>query len=291
MIYLWEVFKKAAFKVFGKSLDPVIDYFENLRPDIEKSGIPLSLEEYVYVMFFCTLLVFLIEFPLFSFIGGIFFPPLFAFFLSLTTALVLSMIVFFFFYVYPAFLTKRRVKKIEASLPFISLYLSSLTASGIPPVAMFKLLSGFKEYEEISKEAKKIWRDMDYFGMSFDQAIRRAAMRTPSKEFKEMLLGLLAVATSGTDISKYFKEKSREFMNEHRRRLEAYSRILTILVEIYLTLITVGSIFFIVLTVVMSTFGTSSLFLIFLQFLVVFIFLPLISIGFMILFKLLEPGM
>ncbi len=289
---MWETFKKLAFKVFGRSLDPLVDYFENLKPDIEKSGIPLSLEEYVYVMFFCTLLTFIVEFPLLSFIAGLFFPAPFAFFLSLTTSLVLSLIVFFFFYVYPAFVTNRRAKKIDASLPFISLYLSSLTASGIPPVSMFKLLASFKEYKEVSKEARKIWRDMDYFGMSFEQAVKRAAMRTPSRQFKEMLLGLLAVTSSGTDVSKYFKEKAREYMNEYTRKLEGYSRNLSLLVEIYLTLVTVGSIFFVVVTAIMSAFGTgSSLSLIFAQFLVVFVFLPLISLVFILVAEFLAPGM
>ncbi len=288
---MWKLFKQMAFRVFGNSLDGIVENFEGMREDLEKSGLQVSLHEYVYIMFFCTFITFVIEFPLFAFIGGLFFPPLFAFFVSLTTSIIISLGIFFFFYTYPAFLTSRRAKEIEAALPFVSIYLSSLTASGIPPTSMFKLLSEFKEYKEISKEAFKIWRDIDYFGMNMEQAIRKTALKTPSKEFKEMLLGLLTVLSSGVDLTNFFKEKSREFMNSYRRRLEGYSKILTLLVEIYLTLITVGSIFFIVLSVIMSAFGGGVGFLLLMQFLVVFLILPLISIGFILGVKILSPGM
>ena len=288
---MWKLFKQMAFRVFGNSLDGIVENFEGMREDLEKSGLQVSLHEYVYIMFFCTFITFVIEFPLFAFISGLFFPPLFAFFVSLTTSIIISLGIFFFFYTYPAFLTSRRAKEIEAALPFVSIYLSSLTASGIPPTSMFKLLSEFKEYKEISKEAFKIWRDIDYFGMNMEQAIRKTALKTPSREFKEMLLGLLTVLSSGVDLTNFFREKSREFMNSYRRRLEGYSKILTLLVEIYLTLITVGSIFFIVLSVIMSAFGGGVGFLLLMQFLVVFLILPLISIGFILGVKVLSPGM
>lgn len=289
---MWNLFKKAAFRIFGNSLDPLVEYFEGLKEDLEKSGLQISLHEYVYIMIFCILLTFIIEFPLLAFIGGLFLNPVLAFFLSLTTSIILSLAIFFFFYTYPAFLTGRRAKKIEAALPFISIYLSSLTASGIPPTSMFRLLSEFKEYKEVSKEAFKIWRNVDYFGMSIDQAVKKVAFKTPSEEFKGMLLGLLTVLSSGTDLTKYFMEKSREFMNEYRRKLEGFSKLLTLLIEIYLTLITVGSIFFIVLSVIMSAFSPSGAGgIIIMQFLVVFLILPSISIGFIIGVRALSPEM
>ncbi len=289
---LWEKAKVWAFKFFGNSLDPVVDYFESIKPDLEKSGLNLSLREYVYIMIFSIFIVFIIEFPALTFILAIFLSSGFAFFLSLTITISLLLGLFFFFYTYPAFLTGRRAKEIEASLPFISIYLSSLTASGVPPVAMFKLLANFKEYKELAREAAKIHQDVEYFGMSLEQAIRKAAMRTPSKEFKEMLLGLLTVLSSGTNLSKFFMEKAKAFMSEYRRRLENYSKILAIFTEMYLTMITVGSIFFIILTVVMSLFSSgnfTSTVLLF-QFFVVFFILPGITIGFIFLCRMMSPG-
>ncbi len=288
---MWEDFKKISFKIFGTSLEPLVEYFEGIRPDLEKSDIPLSLTEYVYVMIFATLLTFVIEFPMLSFIGGLFLRPAFAFFLSFTTSLIISSGVFFFLYSYPTFVTQKRAKEIDASLPFVTIYLSSITASGIPPTTMFKILSGFREYKEVAREASKIYRDIEFFGMNLEQAIRKAAMRTPSKEFKEMLLGLITVLSSGSDLSRYFKEKSREFMEEYRRRLENYSRVLSLMIEIYLTLIILGSIFFLIMSVIMAIFSAgSSYFLLIVQFLIVFLILPFVSLGFIVMVRALSPG-
>ncbi len=288
---MWESFKKAAFRIFGNSLEPFVEYFESLKPDLEKSDIPLSLTEYVYVMFFVSILTFVVEFPVLSFIGGLFLRPAFAFFLSLTTSLILSFAVFFFLYSYPTFVTQKRAKEIDASLPFVTIYLSSITASGIPPTTMFKILSGFREYKEVAREASKIYRDIEFFGMNLEQAIRKAAMRTPSKEFKEMLLGLITVLSSGADLSRFFKEKSREFMDEYRRKLEGYSRMLSLMIEIYLTMIILGSIFFLIMSVIMSIFSAgSSPFMLMVQFLIVFLILPFVSLGFIVMVKALSPG-
>ncbi len=289
---LWEKTKVWAFKFFGNSLDPLVEYFESMKPDLEKSGLGLSLREYVYIMFFSMFMVFIVEFPALILLLAIFLSLNFAFFLSLTITLVLVLVLFFFFYTYPALLTGKRAKEIEAALPFVSIYLSSLTASGVPPVAMFKLLANFKEYKELAREAAKIHQDVEYFGMNLEQAIRKAAMRTPSKEFKEMLLGLLTVLSSGTDLSKFFMEKAKAFMSEYRRKLENYSKILAIFTEMYLTMITVGSIFFIILTVVMSLFSGESFgsTILLIQFFVVFFILPGITLGFIFLCRMLAPG-
>jgi hypothetical protein len=59
-------------------------------------------------------------------------------------------------------------------------------------------------------------------------------------------------------------------------------------VEIYLTLIIVGSIFFMVLSTIMSAISASGSIVI-LQFLIVFAFLPVISIGFVYMLKGASP--
>jgi flagellar protein FlaJ len=289
---LWDLFKRLSFRLFGNYLEPLVDYFESLRPDLQKSDIPLSLTEYVYVMFFSVFIVFIIEFPTLAFIAGFFMRPALAFFLSFTTTLFMCLSIFFFLYSYPTFVANRRAREIDSALPFITTYLASISASGVPPTSMFKVLSDFKEYKELSREASKIYRDTELFGMNLEQAMRKAALRTPSKEFKELLLGLITVLTSGSNLSNFFREKSRAFMQEYRRKLEEYSRMLSIMIEIYLTLIIIGSIFFIILSVIMSIFGAgSNIFLVFIQFIIVFFILPLVSIGFVLLLKTISPTM
>ena len=157
---------------------------------------------------------------------------------------------------------------------------------------MFRVISQFDEYGEVSKEAEKIYRDVEVFGMDLIGALRKTANRTPSEELKELLWGLDNVITSGGNVGDFLHEKSRLFIAEYGRKLEQYSRTLSILIEIYLTLVLVGSVFFIIITALMSIIGGGGMegYLSFIQFLVIFIVLPFMSIGFIFLLKSIAPA-
>lgn len=291
---MWEPFKKISFKFFGRWLEPYVSYFDNLKPDLQRANIPLSLMEYVYIMTFVTLLVFVIEFPTLSIITAVIFKSaLIAFLLAFTTSAFMTIGVFFMFYTYPAMQAGKRKKDIDSSLPFATTYMATVAASGAPPITMFRVLSTFDEYGEASREAKKIYRDVEVFGMDLVGAMHKTANRTPSAELKELLWGLETVILTGANISNYLHEKSAAFMQDYRRKLKEFSQTLSLIIEIYLTVILVGSIFFIIMSALMSMFGgvEMSLMLSFIQFLIIFIVMPAVSIGFIILLKTLSPSM
>jgi flagellar protein FlaJ len=150
----------------------------------------------------------------------------------------------------------------------------------------------FKEYGEISKEAAKINRDVEVFGMDLISSLRKTASRTPSDQLKELLWGLDTVLSAGGNVGEYLHEKSKTFIAEYRRTLQRFSQTLSMLIEVYLTVVLVGSIFFIIMSALMSIFGggQSSLTLNFVQFLVVFIMLPAVSVGFIFMLKGMSPG-
>jgi flagellar protein FlaJ len=290
---MWKTLKDLSFKFFGRSLEPFVGYFESIKYDLLKANMGFSLTEYVYVMFFCLLLLFAVEFPIIVVIIAIILrDPAVAFLFSFTITTVVLLLVFFLFYTYPSMTSGKRKKSIDASLPFGATYLATIASSGAPPIAMFKILSQFKEYGELSKETGKIYRDVEAFGMDLVSAVRKTAARTPSEELKELLWGLDTVLTSGGNVGNFLHEKSRAFISEYRRKLEQYSRTLALLIEIYLTVVLVGSIFFIIMTALMSILGGGGggISMIFIQFLVIFIALPFASIGFIVLLKAISPS-
>ncbi len=292
MSLLWDTFKDLSFKFFKGSLEPYVPYFENIKNDLVRSNLNVSLTEYVYVTFFALLLVFAIEFPIIVIITSLVFKTAaLAFLFSLTVTIFLLLGVFFMFYTYPSVVSNRRKKNIEDALPFATTYMATVASSGSSPITMFKVLSQFKEYGEISKESEKIVRDIEAFGMDLIGSIRKTAARTPSPDLKELLWGLDTVISTGGNLSDYLHDKSRLFLQENRRRLEQFSQTLSLLIEIYLTVVLVGSIFFVIMSALMSIFsgGELTLFLNFLQFLVVFVVLPFVSVGFIFLLKSLSP--
>jgi len=100
------------------------------------------------------------------------------------------------------------------------------------------------------------------------------------------------VMTTGSDMPTFLREKSRAFMQEYRRSLDEFSQKLSTIIEIYLTVLIVGSIFFVILSSIMSLFSSDmSLTLSFAQFVVIFLVMPAVSVGFIMLLKSISPSM
>ncbi len=278
--------RKIAFKLFGKLLLPYLSYFDSLGIQIRSTRMKISVHEYVCIVFFASILAFII-----SLITGSILIPLLAENApySYTLAIILSFAataaVFMLTYYYPNMKANSMKSRIDRALPFSTAHMTAVASSGINPAEIFKILS-MKE-GEIAKEAKIIYSDVKMFGMGISAALTKAANRTPSTQFAELLWGMISVITTGGDLENYLAEKTRGYMINYRRILEDYSKQIYLYTEIYITLIIVGTLFFIVLSSIMSPLtGGGALFI---QTFLVFVFTPLISIGFIILLKTLSP--
>lgn len=287
-------YREKALEYFSDFAEPHTHTFADLKPDIRKADIGLSLDGYLSIAMMTITLVFLVEFPLIAFIVAFLpgFSVLMAVLFSFTMAVFLCTSIFFFFYTYPSIKVKSRGRSIDYSLPFATVYLSTMAGSNSPPNLMFEVLSEFEEYREISKEARKIRRDVELLGMTTLQALKRTARNSPSEKFKELLWGINTTIRTGGDLSDYLHEKAQTYMRDYQRTLNQYSNTISTMIEIYLTLVIVGSIFFIIITSIISAFGMSQAMgavMALAQFSVVFLLLPGISIGFIYLVKYLSP--
>ena len=133
---------------------------------------------------------------------------------------------------------------------------------------------------------------MDVFGLDVNTALERAVERSPSKLFKELIWGMLSTIRSGGDVSIYLKESAVNMVNEYRRKLYEFSHQLTIYIEVYLTSIVLGAIFFTILTSIMSGIaaGVDAASMIVMQFILIFGFIPLVSTLFIFMIKSVTPG-
>ncbi|RLJ02856.1 MAG: hypothetical protein DRP11_02465 [Candidatus Aenigmatarchaeota archaeon] len=290
---LSELYVKKSYQIFAPILEPYLQYFESLRPDLRKAGIPYNLREYLSMAVMTVLVVFIIEFPLLSFITTFMFgnPPV-AILFSLTISIGFSAMFFLFFYIYPSLQIGNRRKKIDYALPFATIYLATTSGSRMPPQNMFKVLLEFEGDSEMGKEARKIVRDTELLGISVIDSIKRVATESPSDSFSELLWGMSTTISTGGNLSMYLHEKAKSLMKEYKLRLEKYSSTLGTIVEMYLTLVVVGSIFFIIMSSIMSSFGMGGSMeelLIIAQFFVIFLGLPAINAGFIMLIKSLSP--
>jgi archaeal flagellar protein FlaJ len=277
-----------SYQFFGNLSHSIKPYFIDIRDTLHKGNINYTLEEYLSIALFSVTITFIAETMVLAFIFGLFIEPLIAVMLAVTLSATLSGGLFFFFYSYPGTLVKHRRSQVRKVLPFAVSYMATIASSRISPLLIFKTLSSFKEYGYISKEAELIVKDVEVFGMNVSTAIKKEAKRTPSKEFGELLWGVNGIMTSGGDLADYLHGKSETFMSDYRRRIRKYANDLSLYVEIYLTLIITGAIFFIVLTSVIATISGGAG-VIMMQTFIVFLLLPGLSIGFMVLMKSVSP--
>ncbi len=281
-------FVKIAYRLFGRISRPLRVYFFDVKEDLHKANMNYTLEEYLSIAFLTCTVTFVLENIFLGFIFGFFSSPLLSAFLSFTLSLALTALLFFLFYTYPATASQARESKINKALPFAVSYLATMSSAKVPPIVLFETLSKFDEYGEVTDESKSMVRDVNVFGMTFSSALIKQAKRSPSKDFRELLWGINTVTASGGDLTAFLKQKEVELMNGYRAKIRKYAQDLSLFVEIYLTLIITGSIFFIVLSSIINSIsgglGTTVV-----QSFVVFILLPLLSVGFIIIIKSISP--
>jgi flagellar protein FlaJ len=285
-------FEKMAMRYLDKYIEPHLEVFTDLKKDLKRSGMRKTLEEYLSTSLLMCIILFIIELPIFSLIFSLLnLGFLFSFFMAITTSILLCSFFFLMFVNYPKFLIRDKARSIDRTLPFAGIYLSTIASSRLPPHRIFEIFSKFKEYGEISYEAKRIVADMRIFGLNVYDSLEKAIDRTPSKELRDLFWAILSTLKAGGDLHAYLSEKSKSFLSDYRRRLDEFSHQLSIYLEIYLTALVLGTIFFIILTSVMSGFtGIVAENVIFVQFFLIFLFVPLISIAFIILIKSSSPG-
>ena len=282
--------QSVSYRVFGGYAKKAAMYFPDVQEELQKANMTYTLEEWLALSGFFTASTFIVEMMIFSFIFGLLsIQPLMAVFLSLTLSGSIAGGMLFLFYSYPGAQAKAREVNIRKVLPFAVSYLSSIATKDAPPIFFFRTLSQFDEYGEVAKDCRTIVRDVEVFGMSLHSAIKRRANSTPSKEFKELLWGINNVYASGGNINDYVSGKSNDLMADYRRRIKKYAQDLSLFVEIYLTLIIVGAMFFVVLSSIMAAI-TSGAETAAIQSFIVFIILPLLSVGFMMLMKSISPN-
>jgi len=249
-------FQKQTYELFK----PIIaKYFKNLKElelDLRRSRLKTPPEEWVALSLFASIVVFVAAFT-FVLIFSLLLSQklLLVFVISLGIAVVSALFAFLFMYNYPKLTADERKKKIENALPFATLYLAALSRAGLPPNYMFKLLSRFKEYGELSKEAAKISSDTETLGLDITEALTRAIARSPSPTWTELLAGIKTTLTIGGDVGDFLNEKANGFVEGYSRKLQEFSSFLSLLIEIYITLIITGAIFFIIISSVMSSIG------------------------------------
>jgi flagellar protein FlaJ len=218
----------------------VVPHVEDFNMVLNRANIPITLPEYVAMGIFSTAMACFATFSLFgmlffmsSGIGGII--------TALIITIVVAMISTGLLWLWPVATVTNRAAVIRDMLPFAVMYLSTLAGTGSSVSEMFSQLADVQEYGEVAEEAAKISRDIETLGMDVSEALSRGAERTPSDDFEELLRGMNHVITTGGSVREFLKQRAEKLMDDYERRIEKFADQLGLLVEMYITIVIVGS--------------------------------------------------
>lgn len=244
-----------AFAKFGKRYFG--NYLHPIKQEIEQSNLSMIYETYIGKMFFYTIFssmgIFLYMFFLLTFVASTRIPI--AFIGSLLFGLISFFVILSIFHAYPFQKINSKKLSIEANLPFAINHMAAISGGGVPPYIMFKLMQDIEEYGEISTEAKVITRNIEAFGMDLLQSIRQVAERTPSEDFKQLLLGIVSITKTGGSLEQFLKNTAKESLFDYKLKRDKYLNTLSTYADIYTAVLIAAPLFFVSILSVMSMIG------------------------------------
>lgn len=289
----YHLYKKVAVGFFGGIVDKYIEYFKSLKPKLLGANMQILLKTWVCVILLTTTLSFFLSIFIITILFFILaFDFILFIILLISVPVTVAVIVFFIFYIYPVQRAERIKNSIETNLPFALAHINAIASSGIPPEYMFELLTEFKEYGEISQQAKLIVRNIRTFGMSSVSAINNVAERTPSLAFKQVLTGISSTIEKGGNLVGYINEMSKEALFNYRIKREKYLKTLSTYADIYTALLVAAPLMMLSILGIMSIIGGTVLGLGIneLIVLITWVILPALNVSFLAFVHVTYPG-
>lgn len=153
---------------------------------------------------------------------------------------------------YPQQRMNERRKDIESNLPFALTHMGAVAESGVPPYVIFKLISEFEEYGEITKEMKKIMRNIESFGLDPLTAVKEVVKKSPSNDFKQTLMGFVTTTESGGNLKLYLRNAADQALFTWRIKREKFIQQLSMYAEFYTGVLIAAPLFLVSLFAVMA---------------------------------------
>ena len=250
--------RRVGYLRFGKLLEPLIEKgrFEWLNISLKKAGMDISVRAYLGSAIFSSILVGLLSMVL-AVAGGLALLGSENLVTTLIGGLVLGgligLLTYLPFLYWPSMRAQDRRILMEAGLTSTASYLSAMSSSGVPPDRLFYSLAGEESVAPaISKESKRITRDIEIFGYDILKALRTSSERSPSERFSKFLDGISATITSGGDLTFYLAAETKSHMKLKEAETKEFIEQLGVLAEIFMILGVVAPLFFVIILAILA---------------------------------------
>lgn len=228
--------------------------FPMLEVQLDQADIRLPVERYAAM----ALVVFSVHFVLWTLISAMFayrlfpehlltFPPVVG--LVFGTLMLIQVIWF------PSIIIKKKVREVEQNLIFALRTITIQIRSGVSLFGALSLVA-YGNYGALSRELKEAV-DMINAGIPEEEALQRAAIRTPSVFFRRSLWQIVNGLKAGADTSQVLTELVRSMTKEQVIQIKKYGADLRMLSLIYMMLGVIIPALGLTFMVILSTFPDS----------------------------------
>lgn len=212
---------------FKRAWDSILDDINN---DVLLSGKPLDTlvllgKLRTYIMVSGILL-----FPLSIFLTVEFSPI----FLGLNMIWIL---IFTFPKIHQSNLSNERKKRVDEEISSFVILASVMQGVGVGLYDSFQLFRETGLFDSISKEARLLKRNVEYFGLSQMESLEELGRTHKSEFFKNLLLGYTTIWRSGGDLSLYLEGRAEEFFTHLKDRYQVYTTNVGTIVEVLVTML------------------------------------------------------
>lgn len=253
---LFESYKRLSVRFFRNAASKSVRSFSSLKPHLMGANMNVMVETWIAMVYMSTVIAYFAALAAVLAVSAfILFDAITFIYMVVFAPVMVSCMVFLFLYIYPVQKSSKIRNSIDNNLPFALAHMSAISSSGIPPEFMFDLLTGFREYGEISRQAGLIVRNIKTFGMSSVNAIADVAGRTPSASFKQILMGIQSTVEKGGNLTSYLEEMSNRSLFDYRIKRENYAKTLSTYADFYAAVLITAPIMMIVVLGVMSVIG------------------------------------
>ncbi len=145
--------------------------------------------------------------------------------------------------------------KLEAELPYASMMVTLMAASGISPYESFKRMREVDTLERFQSEGEEIVRLVEVLGNDPLTAMEKRASETVSKPYADFLEGYISSVKSGGSVVNYLNSKLKSIFDEHAAKATNNIERLETLVEAYMVMLIVIFCFYILSSVTSPTSG------------------------------------
>jgi flagellar protein FlaJ len=250
-----------AYQLMGDKSARFLPLFKDLDLNLQKSGLKVNFKAYVSLTILSS---FLITFPvaivtsllLFSIFNMPIVPALL---FGVGAALFTWALSILSFYLYPVYRADEHKRELDDELPFTTGYMAILASAGVSPEKIFYSLSTLKAPLAASSEAKDAVKHINLFGLDVISALEKISSRTPSEKLRDTIEGMISTIHTGGNLGVFLREKFKTHMKLKRVALKKYADSLSVLSEVYVTLLLTGPLILIIMLSVMSMLGGGGL--------------------------------